>query len=307
VKARHTTAIKTLLTLGFVGVGIAFVWQRKNEFEALDAPSAMAVAAVIGGYVVSVFLRSLYNTFAARRLGTALSVGESFMLSAVVTASNYVLPANPGAAFRAYYMKKVHDFPLTHFAGSTMVSLVITLLMMSLIAMLLLALIYTDIGYFRLDLFLILPAVAVAAGVGLLFRDSTPMPDQGSKSPWSSFRSAYLHLVDDRGLVRLSLLLVGVNFVVASSVWVVALRDFAPELPALEALLLSTSQIVSGMISLTPGAAGFQEVVGLYVGASFQMSTVELFAVLVWVRLVRIITALLLAGPCALILRHRNR
>ncbi len=126
------------------------------------------------------------------------------------------------------------------------------------------------------------------------------------KSLWNSFRYGYLNLVKDTRLVYVSLLIVILNFIVASAVWTVALRDYAPEIATTEAMLLSASQIVSGLITLTPGAAGFQELVGLYVGASFSATTVQLFAVLIWVRLVRVLTSLLVAAPCAIALRRKS-
>jgi len=302
------TILRSLLTLAFIGLGVAYVLTQQADFRALELPSTIAVLVVAAGYVASVFFRSLYNVFTARRLGTPLPILESFMLSAVVTASNSILPVNAGAAFRAYYMKKVHAFPLGYFASVTIVSFVITGLLMSLIAMILLVLIFLDLGYFRLDLFIVLPVITVTASAGLLLRGEKSRPEHdNADSLWGSFRSGYLSLVRDKRLVYVSLLIVTLNFVVASSVWVVALRDYAPEIAMSEALLLAASQIVSGLITLTPGAAGFQELAGLYVGASFQVTTVQLFAVLVWVRLVRLIASLLLAGPCAIALHRSNK
>ncbi|MCH8059511.1 MAG: flippase-like domain-containing protein [Proteobacteria bacterium] len=299
--------LKTLLTLAFIGAGVIYVLSQRADFQALNMPSATAVFVVAAGYIVSVFFRSLYNAFTARRLGASLSITESFMLSAVVTASNYVLPMNAGAAFRAYYMQRVHAFPLGYFASATVVSFIITVLLMSSFAMVLLVLIYLDLGYFRLDLFIVLPVLAGTAGAGLLLRgDESQADNDEEQSLWGSFRSGYLDLVKDTRLVYVSLLLVIANFVVASAVWTVALRDYAPEIATTEAMLLSASQIVSGLITLTPGAAGFQELVGLYVGASFSATTVQLFAVLVWVRLVRVLTSLLVAAPCAIALRRKS-
>ena len=297
--------LRTLLTLVFIALGVIYIWTRKADFAALKLPSTTAVLVVAGGYVISVFFRSLYNVFTARHLGTALPLFESFMLSAVVTASNSVLPVNAGAAFRAYYMKKVHAFPLGYFASVTVVSLIITGLLMSLIAMILLVLIFLDLGYFRQDLFIVLPLITLTASAGLLLRgkESQPKSDDGI-SLWGSFHSGYLSLIKDARLIQLSLLIVTLNFIVASIVWTVALRDYAPEIATTEALLLAASQIVSGLITLTPGATGFQELVGLYVGASFQVTTVQLFAVLVWVRLIRVIASLLLAAPCAIALQR---
>lgn len=297
--------LKTVLTIAFIVAGTIYVTRRMSEFQALAWPSVAAVVVVAFGFLASVFFRSLYNYIVCRQLGAAISLRESFMLSAVVTASNALLPANPGATFRAVYMKKVHAFPYSYFASSTALSFVITTLMMSLIGMTLLLMINHQLGYFRLDLFVALPVIAVLMTAGLLLRKSSH--SEGEESVWAAFQSSYLELTRERRLVYLCILIVCVNFFVAAVVWFVALGEYDSNITLLEGFLFAASQIVSGLISLTPGAAGFQELVGIYVGRSFELTAVELFAILVWVRLVRMLTAVLLGIPCAIALRYRSR
>lgn len=301
---RYATLAKSVLTLAFVTAGVAYVSTRFGEFQSLAWPSATAIAVVAFGFIASVLFRSLFNFFAARQLGSALTLRESFMLSAVVTASNAILPANPGATFRAVYMKKVHGFAYGYFASATAVSFLVTTLIISLVGMGLLLLISRELGYFRLDLFIALPLISIVTGAGLFLRGSTHA-GQGN-SIWTSFKSGYFDLVGESRLVYLSILVVSANLVVAGLVWVVALREYAPDITALEGFLFAASQIVSGLINLTPGAAGFQEVVGIYVGQSFAITAVELFAILIWVRVVRVLTAIILSIPCAIALQLRT-
>ena len=302
---RRVARVKTGFTLAFIVGGIAFVARNAAEFSNLAWPSPHAVAAVAAGFAVSVFCRALYNYIASRGLGANLLLGESFMLSAVVTASNLLLPANPGAAFRAMYMKRVHGFPYGFFASSTLLYAIVTVLMTSLVGIFLLVLIQTRLGYARPDLYVALPAIAAASGVALLLRGRRSAVSE--ESVWTSFASSYLRLVRDYRLVIASISIVALNFSVGACVWVVALQDYAPEIDVLEASLFAASQIVSGLINLTPGAAGFQELVGVYVGRSFSLSVVELFAILVWVRVVRSVAAISLGIPCAIALRRKTR
>jgi hypothetical protein len=218
---RFASALKTLLTIAFVVAGIVYVAANFEEFRGLSWPSVHAIAAVAIGFVASVGFRSLFNYYSARRLGADLALSESFMLSAIVTASNSLLPANAGAAFRAWYMKRVHALPLGYFASTTMLSFLVTTLLMSLVAMLLLVLIHRELGYFRLDLFIALPLIAAVMMIGLLLRAKPSGEREPETSVWHSFRSGYFQLVGDTRLGALSLLIVSLNFVVAAIVWVV--------------------------------------------------------------------------------------
>ncbi len=300
------SALKTLLTIAFVLAGIVYVAANFDEFRELSWPSRRALAAVVIGFVASVGFRSLFNYLAARRLGASLPLHESFMLSAIGTASNALLPASAGAAFRAWYMKRAHAMPIGYFASATVLSFLVTTLLMSLVAMTLLVLIHRELGYFRIDLFIALPLIAAAMIFGLLLRARPLAEGEAESSLWRSFKSGFFQLIGDTRLVALSLLIVSLNFVVAAIVWVIVIRDTAPNIEVLEAFLFAAGQIVSGLITLTPGAAGFQELMGLYVGRSFEISTVELFAILIWVRAVRILASIALAAPCAVILRLRS-
>ena len=121
-RRRLASVLKTFLTIAFLVAGIVYVAANLEEFRALSWPSNQATAAVVIGFVVSVGFRSLFNYFAARRLGAQLPLSESFMLSAIGTATNALMPASAGAAFRAWYMKRVHAMPIGYFASATIFS-----------------------------------------------------------------------------------------------------------------------------------------------------------------------------------------
>ena len=298
---------KTVLTLVFLVAGAVYVWARKDEFLSLHWPSANAIVIVAVAYVVNVFLTSIYNLITARRLGANLMPGESFMLSAVVAAGNFLLPVKAGAGLRAIYMKKVHDFPVSYFASGALIFMLVSIFVISILATMLLFVIYHQQGYFRLDLSILFPLIMAGSIVGVLaVRGGGPAGD-GHESWLASFRKSMLVILGEKRLILSSLAIVTTIFLVASVVWTVALREYAPQITLNEALLLTASQIVSGFVTLTPGAAGFQEVAALYVGQSFAATTTEIFAVLIWVRLVRIATAVLVAIPSMWFLQGRLR
>jgi uncharacterized membrane protein YbhN (UPF0104 family) len=305
--SRRLVFLKTGLTVAFIAAGIWFIEGRLAEFKTVALPTMTAVLAVIVGVIASIFFRSLYNYVTGRHLGAQLSLPESFMLSAVVTAGNVILPASPGATMRAVYMKRVHAFPYSYFASSMALYVVITTLLMSLLCVVLLLLIQSKLNYFRPDLLLALPIIALIALLSLAWRQGATTTEQSGDTSWSLLRNSYLDLVKTRKLVLASVLIVISNVVVASVIWFIVLGDYDSNISSLEASLFAASQVASGLINLTPGAAGFQEIVGVYVGQSFAMTTVQLFAVLIWVRLVRVLTSVALGIPCAVALHLRSQ
>ena len=298
--------VKTLLTVAFLVAGGLYLWVKREEVLALEWPSTAALIVVALMYVVNVWLRATYNLITARHLGTPMTAAESFMLSAVVAAGNFLLPVKAGAGLRALYMKKVHGFPVSYFASSSLIFMLVTVFAVSIIAIVLLVLIFTRIGYFRLDLSVLFPVAAVV----LLLVLVTMRPSTGSiadDSWFSSFRGSLFTMLRETNLVVTAVGIALLVFLSSSLAWTVAVREMAPQTDLLEVFLLTASQIISGFVTLTPGATGFQELAGLYVGRSFAASTTEIFAVLIWVRAVRIAVSILVALPSLFVLRGRLR
>ena len=300
------TVVRVLLTLGFMALAVVYFFARRDEFSSLDFPSLFAVLVVATAFVFNVTLRSLFNLIAARRLGTRMSHIESFMLSAVVTSGNLILPVKLGTGIRALYMKKVHGFPVSHFVGSSFVFMVVNFLLMAVVAFALLCAIFFELDYLRLDLLLFFPAIMIVATATVIkFRARQKTEEVSSQSWFASLRSSIVVLVEERSLLLAASLIVILIFLSTSVALTVALREIAPTVEVLEAFLLAASQIVAGFITLTPGAAGFQELVGIYVGSPFSATMTEILAVLVWIRVVRILTSLVLAVPSVWVLRGR--
>jgi len=84
-------------------------------------------------------------------------------------------------------------------------------------------------------------------------------------------------------------------------------RAFALPIDAPGALLMMSSAQVGGLLSFTPGAVGFQELVGLYFATVLATSTAETFVVLGTLRLIRVLVAILVGLPSLFVLSHASR
>jgi uncharacterized membrane protein YbhN (UPF0104 family) len=296
--------MKLLLTLAFIVAGVWFFAVKSEEFLVLKLPSRVAILIVALAFVTNVYFGSLYNVLVLRRLGIQITGRESFMLSSVTAAGNFILPLRAGAGLRALYLKKVYGFPVSHFTSTLAVYFLVTVLFAGIMGMLSVVYIYIDQGYFRLDLLLLFPALLAAIAITIVMRRGRGT-GQRPRSWWNEFLAGCHHILARGDFVFIACLLVAASFVSATVGWTAALQDYAPEIELQESLLIAVSQILGGMATLTPGGTGFQELAGLYAGHHFQMSTVELLAVLVWTKVVRMIVAFFLALPSALFLKRR--
>lgn len=304
-KSKQATAFKLVVTLAFVLLGIVYFLANRDEFTQLHWPSPIAVVAVALAFVTNLWLGSLFNNVVVRKLGADISGIESFALSTVASAINFLLPLRAGAGVRAVYLKRVFNLPYSHFASTLAVFYLANVFIASIVGMACVLFIYLDTRYFKLDLFLAPPIAFLIAGGFIFLKKSNASEDDAASSPWKHFATGFRRILADRRSAMLALSIVAASFVVSTIGWTIALRDYAPTVTIPESFLIVASQIIGGLVTLTAGGTGFQEIAGLYVGHRLGVTSVELFAVLVWTKALRILLSIVLATPSMVYLRKR--
>lgn len=296
---------KTLLTLAFIAIGIYYFWSRWEDFANLGWPSKYTIAIVGTAFVVNIYIMSLFNVLVSRRLGANILARESFALSVVTSAGNFLLPFRAGTGFRGMYMKKAFGLSYSNFASTLIVFYIANILIASLLGTVAVTIIYFDRGHFALDLFLSFPLIFLVSAALIMLRIGQEIDTEKEAPWWHQIWSGYRNILGNRSIVIYALSLVLVNFVISTIAWHSALQEYLPGISAPDAFLIVASQVLGGLITVTAGGTGFQELAGIYVGHRLEMTIVELFAVLVWTKILRILIAVVAAGPAAFYLNGR--
>lgn len=302
---KFLTAFKTLLTLAFIAVGVYYILSRKEEFAGLGWPSKPTVAIVGAAFLANIYLMSLFNLLVTRRLGSNMSALESFSLSTVTSAANFLLPLRAGTGFRAMYMKRVFNLSYSNFASTLFVFYVANILIASLLGTAAVTTVYFSRDYFALDLFLAFPLVFLISVGFILLRRGQQISSGTEVSWWRQMWNGYRNILSDKKVVFYAFSLVLINFVVSTIAWFAALKEYIPEISISDSFLIVASQVLGGLITVTAGGTGFQELAGIYVGHRLEMTIVELFAVLVWTKVLRILIAVGASAPASIFLRIR--
>ena len=304
--ARYLIYLKLVITFSFILLGLLFIESKNDEFLLLEWPSNLAITIVGTTFIANIYLRSLFNKIMMFRLGVCISISESFMLSCVTTAGNFLLPFRGGAGLRAIYMKKLYKLPYSHFASSLAIFQLVNISFISIVGCLILIYFFLSYGYFRYELFLILIAIFIFTAWALLVRRGKEHSGNLTHQNWSnSFFDGYRSVTAEREFLFIAVKITATSFIFATISWTVALLEYETSIRLDESILLAVSQLVSGMITITPGATGFQEISGLYVGQQFQTTIVELFAILIWTKSLKIIISIFLATPAIILLKKR--
>lgn len=301
------TTLKILLTLVFVAVGIYYVWLRREEFASLEWPSGKAIAIVGAAFIANICIMSLFNTLVARKLGANISMLESFALSMVTSAANFVLPFRAGTGFRGMYMKRVYGLSYSNFASTLVVFYICNIFIASLLGTVAVAVVYFDRGYFALDLFLSFPLIFLGSAAFIMLQRGQDASTQDHTPWWLQLWSGYRGILGEKSVILYALFLVLLSFAISTVAWHFALQEYIAGITAPDSFLIVASQVLGGLIPLTAGGTGIQELAGIYVGHRLEMTIVNLFAVLVWTKILRIIISVSASAPAAIYLRRRSR
>lgn len=294
-----------MLTLAFVAIGVYYFWSRWEEFSNLGWPSKTTITIVGTVFVANLYIMSLFNLLVSRRLGADISALESFALSIVTSAANFLLPFRAGTGFRGMYMKKAFALPYSKFASTLFVFYIANILIASLMGTAAVTIVYFDRDYFATDLFLSLPLVFLISAAIIVLRRGQEIDTEEGASWLHHMWSGYRNILGDKGIVFYALSLVFVSFVISTIAWYSALHEYIPGITVPDSFLIVASQVLGGLITVTAGGTGFQELAGIYVGHRLEMTIVELFAVLVWTKILRILISVIAAAPAAIYLSKR--
>lgn len=304
---RIPATVKGALTLLFIAAGIYYVWLRKEEFLALEWPSVAAILVVSAAFLTNVLIMALFNALVSRRLGANITVVESLALSIVTSAANFVLPMRPGTGLRGIYMKRVYQLSYSRFGSTLVVFYLCNILVASLLGTAALAAIYVDSGLLAMDLLLAFPIMLVASGAAIAFRRGAIDGSDDHLPWWSRMRIGFHEIVGQSSVIVPALVLVLVSFVVSTLSWHFALGEYIAAITYPDSFLIVASQVLGGLVPITAGGTGIQELAGIYVGHRLDMIIVNLFAVLIWTKVLRIGISVIAAIPAGWYLNRRMR
>lgn len=298
-------AAKTLLTLAFIVIGVYYFWSRRSEFANLGWPSKTTIAIVGIAFMLNILIMSLFNTLVSRRLGANITAVESFALSIVTSAANFLLPLRAGTGMRGMYMKRVYGLTYSDFASTLFVFYIANILIASLLGTAAVTSVYLHREFFALDLFLSFPIIFLLSAAFIMLQRGKEVSSAKDASWLQRLWTGYASIIGDRVIVLYALSLVLVSFIVSTFAWYSALHEYIPAITVSDSFLIVASQVLGGLVTVTAGGTGIQELAGIYVGHRLSMTILEVFAVLVWTKVLRIVISVVAAVPAAFFLNRR--
>ena len=252
---------------------------------------------VVGSYI---------NFSMIRRLDPKVSFSDTLMLQYVNSLLNKILPTiGGGAAFRAYYLKKRYQFPLTQFASTITGLYVISFSTTSLIGITCLLLIFQQFHVFNWVIFLAFVGILLPTLAVVVFTPKVPESNNRLLRTAKKMIDNWTVIKKEPKLVFGYMALTVLLLLLSTGYTYIGYQALGVQTSFIPMLYLSSLGIIMAFLNFTPDAIGVKE--GIYVFSKNLVQIPQDILVLgsLYLRGVSIASTLVLGGISYWILLRR--
>jgi len=302
-KSGWRAVLSIVLLAVFLAAAVWYVIGHREEVLALRHIQFQWLLITGVAFAFNMVLRSVFALQVLKYLDVKLGFWESFGLWSAGMMMNLLLPVRAGAGFRAVYLRHRHDLSYPLLVGSLAAINMFFMVASTAMGLVALAIIAARGAPASRTLTVTLTVLLVMGLFAVLF------PGKAAAIPHSGF----LHQCLDgwRRICRsgslgitAAITLGGCTLFAVVGIYCAFLAfDVPMDTPG--TVLITASQQLGGLVSLTPGAVGIQELLGVYFASSLSITVTETVVVLAAVRVVKVLTAVIIGMPGFVILTRQ--
>ena len=252
-------ALSLAILLFFVIWIILYIKGHISEFSGIFSLSLRLVATIAVVLLIDSIVLGLFTKVLMQYLNIHLTFTEWYGLSIVSNLWNYIIPFQGGAGARALYLKKVHNFAVSHFLGTMLALYFVSFLVNAVIGLFCILYIYFNYHYTNMIVFFFFAVVFASTGAFMLFSPKVPEFNNWVLRKISEVINAW-YAIRRQGVLVIKLILIILLHAVFELLTVYfAFQAYGVSLSFIKCLLLSTLLAFSVLIKITPGSLGITE------------------------------------------------
>ncbi len=276
---RYMKLLKIMFFALIVVFAVLYVRSNWGSFRNLEFEEPYLILFLIPLFLVNYFLTSLVNLELLKGLGVKLKKSETFGLSIITGFYNLITPFHGGAAARAVYLKKRHDFSYMKFLVSLSAVYVLIFFIASLFGLLASSLYFYRSGSFNLIILLIFVIPFVFFGGIIAFSPKVKASKNHKLNKIIDLINSWHSLKSNRRIIFLVSLYTIVQMFISALSLYFQFRIFGYDLSLFRAVMLVNISYLSIVLSLTPGNLGVSEIItvlsasGVQIPATYSLSS----------------------------------
>jgi uncharacterized protein (TIRG00374 family) len=307
---KHTINYKRILTIGLqvVIIGLLgwYLYQNREVLASLKNIRWQQIMWIVLLDTAGFLINSLINFFMLQRLDPRIGYLDCVMLQYVNNMFNRILPTiGGGAAFRAYYLKKVYRISYTQFASTVAGLYVITFSTTALVGILCLLKIYLQFQVFNWIIFLVFATIFVGMLGVILFSPRLPASNNRWLKILKNIIDSWNIIKKETRLVLIFMFLSLILLFLYAAYMLIGYQALGVETSLTPMLYLSTLGIILALVNFTPDAIGVKE--GIYIFSRDLVRIPQDILVLgsLYLRGISIVSTFLVSGVCYWVLMRR--
>jgi uncharacterized membrane protein YbhN (UPF0104 family) len=295
-----------LVALGIFLILCATIFEDESDKLAalLEIPNFyLLVASAM--FLFNVAVRGVFNWLIFRRLKHKIPLTDYLVLFYFTTALNFFVPLS-GSAYTAHFLKINHGIPVSAFFGTFGSFNVLLCVASSIFGVIVLSIAWLITGSLYVELFLVLSSIIIASVTATVLRHRLTFLATGYDNKYGKILDGLITLCTDITLIVVSTMTVlGLILTTFIAIWSLC-TGYGAIVDPLQLSLIVISQVLVGIFPLAPGGLGIQESMAVFFGVLMKLDIVELLAIFVMWRFLRLVLLLLLLLPAKLYLNEHD-
>ena len=294
-----------LISLLFVCTCIYVVWDNTDRIRELVLIPVGSLLLASAMFIINIIIRASFNWSLFRQHGNNVPFPTYIALYLFTTGLSSFIPAS-GSIYSARYLKNHHDVNTGDFVRIFVGFNLLLALSGSIMGAGLVGVAWQVSGNFYVEVFCIF--LLTVFGIFLLkstwLRNAIGMPARlafaqqafdGIRSLLGSYKMIFLSALTITGLIT-------TTFIAIWTLSAGAELDVNP----IQLLMIVLSQVLSGLVPLSPGGIGLQEAAAVIFGAAMNIGLIDLFLIFVLWRVLRMLVIIILLIPTRFYINRKS-
>jgi len=284
--------VGTTLLIAILYLLFKYILKNLNDFQNLQMNNPETILLMALVLLISFFVTSVLHINLLKPFRIKLNKNEAFGLAIITNFYNLITPLRGGAAARAIYLKKKHDFPYVHFLA-TLSAIYILIFLVSSLTGIFSMLTLTEKNY---PILLVLSIFTISLLSIIIF--SPRIKENGNK--WLDRFIKVIngwHLIkNNKKIIIITIIISLVQVFLAAINNLIVYQIFNIEISLAMALFIASIGNLSIIISLTPGNLGIGDAISVFIANIIGIPLTEAIAANILLRTVNLAVILIL-GP----------
>lgn len=299
-RRRVGTAISVTLAAAFVALAVWFLDRHPDELAHLRTVSVPHLLAAAFCMAANLTLNGYFTSLALEGLQIRVPLSDCLCLSYSATFSNQVLPLRAGLGLRAVYLKHLYRVPYTQFVGTVSAYVALVLLAHSVLGLGGVLLIGGQGGPVSILVLACFVVVTVAAFAVLFLAPKVSASVEPASSAPVRIAQGVQSIRRDARLARGATLTIFATVLCSCGAYFFLFVGLSLDFSATHSVVMTSTLVLSGQLTITPGAFGIQESFGMYLASTLPVTSVQTLIALGLARLLKVSVSILLGGPSIL-------